>query len=180
MIGGFADNGDAGVSKHARLKSKTKEPELKRFLILLVGQMTWSVGTGGATAQSNLQIYAPVYGNWCGPNHPVNMSQAGPPVDALDAACMRHDHCVAVQGAYSCGCDVSLLQELRQTPWQNPLIQRDARAIYDAIALIPCNSVDGTTLKQTMFAVDLAYDVVSGISAPLDVFERWRSLFLGY
>ena len=35
----------------------------------------------------------PIYGNWCGPGHPT--STALPPVDAFDAACMRHDLCTA-------------------------------------------------------------------------------------
>lgn len=146
---------------------------------MLVGLCVWSFGVGFAAAQSNLQIYAPIYGNWCGPNHPVNMSQANGPIDGLDAACMRHDYCIAQQGEYNCGCDISLLQDLRTTRWQNPMIQRNARAVYDAMALVPCNSPDGTTLKQTMFAVDLFYDLMSGNSVPNDVFERWRSLFFG-
>ncbi len=152
---------------------------MKQFSILLFGLWAWSFGAGIATAQGNLQIYAPIYGNWCGPNHPANMSQASVPIDPLDAACMHHDYCTATQGEYNCGCDISFLQDLRQTRWQNPTIQRNARAIYDAIALVPCNSPDGTTLKQTMFAVDLFYDVMSGKSVPSDVFERWRSLFFG-
>lgn len=152
---------------------------MKRVFVLLIGLCIWSFGANFAAAQSNLQIYAPIYGNWCGPNHPVNMSQANGPIDALDAACMRHDYCVALQGEYNCGCDISLLQGLRTTHWKNPMIQRNARAIYDAMALVPCNSPDGTTLKQTMFAVDLFYDVMSGNSVPGDVFERWRSLFIG-
>ena len=91
---------------------------------------------------------------------------------------MRHDYCIAAQGEYSCGCDIPFLRELRATAWPNSMIQRNARAIYDAVALVPCNSPDGTTLKQTMFAVDLFYDVMSGKLVPLDVFERWRSLFM--
>lgn len=150
---------------------------MKRFIILLL--CLWGVA-GAAQAQGNLQIYAPVYGNWCGPNHPVNMSRAAGPVDALDASCMRHDYCIAAKGAYSCGCDIAFLQELRGSRWPNRVIQQNARAIYDVIALVPCDTPDGTTYKQTMFAVDLFYDVMSGKSVPMDVFERWRSLFLGY
>ncbi len=146
---------------------------------VLFGFFLWVAGTGLVAAQSNLQIFAPVYGNWCGPNHPVDMSRAGPPVDVLDAACMRHDYCVAAQGEYDCGCDISFLQELRGTRWQNPMIQRNARAIYDAIALVPCDAPDGMTYKQTMFAVDLFYDVVSGNAMPMDVFDRWRALLFG-
>jgi hypothetical protein len=149
---------------------------MKRLVFLFVG--LWCL-SGAAIAQSNLHIYAPVYGNWCGPNHPVNMSRAGGPVDALDASCRRHDYCIAAQGDYDCGCDISFLQELRNTAWQNPMIQQNARAIYDALALMPCNSADGTSYKQTMFAVDLFYDVMSGNSAPTAVFERWRNLFMG-
>jgi len=150
---------------------------MKRFVMLLLIGL-WCTG-GMAQAQSNLQIYAPVYGNWCGPNHPVNMSRAPGPVDALDASCRRHDYCIAAQGEYSCDCDIAFLQDLRGTRWSNPMIQQNARAIYDAIALMPCNSPDGTAYKQTLFAVDLFSDVMSGKSAPTDVFERWRSLFFG-
>ena len=153
---------------------------MKRFLTQAwLGLLLILAGVAGAEAQSSLQIYAPVYGRWCGPNHPVEMSRAGPPVDMLDAACMRHDYCVAAQGEYNCGCDVALLNELRRTRWPNPLMQRNARAIYDAIALVPCDSPDGTTLKQTMFAVDLFYDVISGNGMPMDVMDRWRTLFFG-
>ena len=38
----------------------------------------------------------PLYGNWCGPGHPRAL--ALPPVDAFDAACMRHDYCTASPG----------------------------------------------------------------------------------
>jgi len=147
---------------------------------VLIGALLVLASVGGSVAQSNLQVYAPVYGRWCGPNHPVDMSRAGPPVDMLDAACMRHDYCVAARGEYNCGCDVSFLNELRGTRWPNPLMQRNARAIYDAIALVPCDSPDGTTLKQTMFAVDLFYDVISGNGMPMDVMDRWRALFFGH
>ncbi len=59
------------------------------------------------------------------------------------------------------------------------MIQRNARAIYDAIALVPCDTPDGMTYKQTMFAVDLFYDVMSGKAMPMDVFDRWRALLFG-
>lgn len=149
---------------------------IRYAILLLVGLLLMG---GRAAAQSDLQIYAPVYGNWCGPNHPVNMSRADEPVDALDASCMRHDYCIAAQGDYSCGCDIPFLRELRSTRWPNPQVRRHARAIYDVVALVPCDSPDGTSYKQTMFAVDLFYDVVSGKSAPTDVLDRWRSLFIG-
>ncbi len=53
----------------------------------------------------------PIYGNWCGPGHPA----AGfpPPVDAFDAACMRHDLCVAAPVSEQ-ACDVAFVHELHQ------------------------------------------------------------------
>lgn len=134
----------------------------------------------GAVAAQNLpEVYARVYGNWCGPSHPLDMSRAAAPVDPLDAACMRHDYCVAARGDHDCGCDISFLKELRGTRWNNPVIQGNARAIHDAIALVPCNSSDGTTYKQTLFVVDLLSDVISGKGMPMDVADRWRGLIFG-
>ena len=150
---------------------------MKLFAILSVFGLL--VAGFQAAAQSGLQVYAPVYGNWCGPNHPVNMSRANGPVDGLDAACMGHDYCIAAKGEYSCGCDIAFLQALREARWPNPDMQRNARAIYDAVALTPCDSPEGTSHKQTMFATDLFYDVISGKSVPMDVFHRWRRLVTG-
>ncbi|WP_058556040.1 hypothetical protein [Thiohalocapsa sp. ML1] len=51
----------------------------------------------------------PLYGNWCGINHPSY--GAPPPVDAFDAACMRHDLCTAsLPGDRPC--DIAFLNEL--------------------------------------------------------------------
>ena len=138
-----------------------------------------SVLAGAAFAQTPPFVSVPVYGNWCGPNQPANMAFAAPPVDMLDAACMRHDYCVAQRGPFDCGCDLGLLRELRATPWPNPVIRNDARAIYDAIALVPCRSAQGTALKQGLFGADLFDDVMSGRGTPADVLERWRRLMLG-
>jgi hypothetical protein len=51
----------------------------------------------------------PIYGNWCGVGSPA----AGfpMPVDAFDAACMRHDFCVAGPGPDR-HCDVAFVDEL--------------------------------------------------------------------
>ncbi len=134
------------------------------------------LAAGVAAAQDNSWIDIPIYGNWCGPNHPENMSRAAPPVDALDAACMRHDQCTAARGRFDCGCDIGLLQELRATHWPNPVIGRNARAIYDAIAMVPCTSPDGMAVKQSMFTADLMRDVMTGQGTPMDVLDRWRRL----
>lgn len=53
----------------------------------------WLFATLWLLASPQVQAFkcVPIYGNWCGPGHPA----AGypPPVDAFDAACMRHDIC---------------------------------------------------------------------------------------
>jgi hypothetical protein len=53
----------------------------------------------------------PIYGNWCGPDHP----QEGiypPPIDPFDAACMRHDLCTGAMGTDT-PCDLAFVAELR-------------------------------------------------------------------
>ena len=57
----------------------------------------------------------PLYGNWCGINHPSY--GAPPPVDAFDAACMRHDLCTASTPADR-PCDIAFLNELYATAAQ--------------------------------------------------------------
>src|ERR1044072_36432 len=54
------------------------------------------------------QTTFPVYGNWCGPDHPKPGS-IPIPTDELDTACMVHDQCYAKQGYLSCACDQALL-----------------------------------------------------------------------
>ena len=51
----------------------------------------------------------PLYGNWCGVGHPSHGFP--PPVDAFDAACMRHDLCMAAPGSET-GCDIAFVSEL--------------------------------------------------------------------
>ncbi len=151
---------------------------MKSLLILLVVCLGF-LSLAPAGAQEFPEIYAPVYGNWCGPNHPVSIENAPAPVDQLDSACMRHDYCVAAQGDYNCGCDLAFLTELRSTRWSGPVIQQNARGIYDAIALMPCSSPEGTAQKHAMFAIDQSLDLLLGRGTPMDVLERWRSLFMG-
>jgi hypothetical protein len=142
---------------------------IKRLFVILA--LLWPLGT---SAQS-----VAVYGNWCGPNYPANPALAGPPVDALDAACMRHDICTANRGRFDCGCDLALMNELRTTRWQNPGIQSAARGIYDAIAVTPCTDPFGTAQKQSLFMQDAMTDVFNGGAAPVDIMSRWRWLLNG-
>jgi hypothetical protein len=83
------------------------------LLILLPALL---LGPGQAQAFKCL----PIYGNWCGPGHP---SAAGlPPMDAYDAACMRHDLCVA--SAPETLCDRSFVTELHQLAAQTGYLPR--------------------------------------------------------
>ena len=65
-----------------------------------------------ALASSNAHAFKcmPIYGNWCGPDYPP-AGTAPPPVDASDAACMRHDLCTAGPGPDT-PCDIALVGEL--------------------------------------------------------------------
>lgn len=139
--------------------------------LFVLGVLAWP-------SVSAAQMSVPVYGNWCGPNHPITPSLAGPPLNALDAACMRHDYCTAARGRFDCGCDLTMMYELRNTQWQNPFIQSDARGIYDAIAVIPCTDPIGTAEKQSLFMQDAVGDVLNGNAAPIDIMERWQRLML--
>ncbi|RYC29701.1 hypothetical protein D3273_22625 [Lichenibacterium minor] len=47
------------------------------------------------------------HGNYCGPG---NKGAHPAPVDALDAACMRHDACVKDFKIPSCGCNARLAE----------------------------------------------------------------------
>lgn len=113
----------------------------------------------------------PVHGNWCGPNH-----GAGPILDALDDACMRHDHCVMQVGRLDCGCDLAFMDELAQRPWPNPYLATKARAVYEAIALTPCNDPEGQNLKLSRAASTWARSVALGQEPPWAVLDRLGAL----
>ena len=62
-----------------------------------------------STVTAPLMHGALVYhGNYCGPG---NKGAHPAPVDALDAACMRHDACVKDFKIPSCGCNARLAEE---------------------------------------------------------------------
>ncbi|MBA2176576.1 phospholipase [Halobacillus locisalis] len=63
---------------------------------------------------------------YCGPG----CSGPGEPLNAVDAACKRHDECYRYYGDY-CACDLAFLQELERL--QNPytIEGRHARKMYN-------------------------------------------------
>lgn len=145
----------------------------------VVGLSLLLSGASSAKAQSMPEMWIPIYGNWCGLDHPTSFDGAGAPVDALDAACRRHDYCAAARGDFDCGCDIGLMGELRSTRWGDPVIASHARAIYDGIAMKPCSAPDGMAFKQSQMMSDMMRDMANGRAAPLNAVERWRRLLLG-
>jgi len=134
-----------------------------RMLVLFATMMA-----GPALAQGPA---LPVHGNWCGPNH-----GAGPIVDALDDACMRHDYCTMQLGRLDCGCDLAFMTELRQRAWPNPAMAGKARAVYEAIALTPCDGAPGQQAKFELAAGDWARAVATGREPPWAFLERLGAL----
>ena len=123
-----------------------------------------------AQASSGLNLY----GNWCGPG--TNLYNP-PPMDPLDAACMRHDICYAASGSASCECDVAFMGELRSMSYPNEDIYLRSRAMYDALAMTPCDDPTGWALKQSLMWRDIADDAISGRATPFEVPARWMYLF---
>lgn len=113
----------------------------------------------------------PVHGNWCGPNH-----GAGPILDALDDACMRHDYCTMQLGRLDCGCDLAFMDELANRPWPNPFLAEKARAVFEAIALTPCTGAQGQGEKLSLAAATWARGVALGQEPPWAVLNRLGAL----
>lgn len=113
----------------------------------------------------------PVYGNYCGINHGAGPLLI-PPVDPVDAACMRHDICTDQHGRFDCGCDIALMNELRYQRWPTPETGEAARAIYEAIAVVPCSNPMGMVYKAAHVVQDLSTDGLTGRESPLLILRR--------
>ncbi|MDP4003249.1 hypothetical protein [Methylobacterium sp. NEAU K] len=70
------------------------------------------------------QPAALIHGNYCG----LGNNAPWPPVDALDAACARHDACTPIGGLPSRACNLRL-------QWETDRISRDLRQPDDIRAL---------------------------------------------
>lgn len=78
-----------------------------------------------------------IHGNYCGPGERPGTR----PIDALDAACKRHDACMPSKGLPSCSCMATLEREagaIARNPSQPPDIQLLASATAAGAALSPC------------------------------------------
>lgn len=78
------------------------------------------------------------HGNYCGPG---NKGDHPAPVDALDAACMRHDACVTDFEIPSCACNARLARDatiVARDP-RAPLEEREAAEVAaNGAGLLPC------------------------------------------
>lgn len=75
----------------------------------------------------------PLYGNWCGIDHPPK-GTFPPPVDEFDAACMRHDFCTAGAGPLgNDACDRMLVAELNGLRARYGFLPRPLRWIEYAL-----------------------------------------------
>lgn len=79
-----------------------------------------------------------IHGNYCGPG---NRGPAFKPIDALDAACMRHDACYDTAGYSSCACDATLRREagaVSDSPDVALEVRRRALSVIEATAAMQC------------------------------------------
>jgi hypothetical protein len=77
-----------------------------------------------------------VHGNYCGPGNNAPL----PPVDALDAACARHDACTPDDGLPSRSCNARLAAEagwIARDPSQDPGVRSAAGLVAGVAGLIP-------------------------------------------
>lgn len=78
-----------------------------------------------------------LHGNYCG----IGNKPGLPPVDALDAACMRHDACTHTGKLPNCACDERLLTEAKaiaESPSQTAELKALAAATAASMAVLIC------------------------------------------
>jgi hypothetical protein len=102
-----------------------------------------------------------IHGNYCGPGNNAPL----PPVDALDAACARHDACTPDRGLPSRGCNLRLQQEAEMIS-RDPRQPDDLRALAGLIAA--GTAVIPSSPQPTPAAVPYAAPRPYGFEAPAD------------
>jgi len=89
--------------------------------------------TSPAHAQSNVYGPAPsalFHGNYCGPGN----NAPAAPIDALDAACARHDTCTPISGLATKACNLRLQREAEAIS-RDPRQPSDLRALAGFVAV---------------------------------------------
>lgn len=80
------------------------------------------------------------HGNYCGKGQ---RGQGLPPIDDLDAACMRHDACYDAAGYSSCACDAALKREastVSDSESASLEVRRRALSVIEATAAMECRA----------------------------------------
>jgi hypothetical protein len=91
-----------------RKSSKMTTPGFSAEVSLRTGTGPYrqrSVAEAAPPEEVRLAQDIPIHGNYCGPGH----SGTGPPVDAVDQVCCRHDKCYCARGYLDCSCDRELI-----------------------------------------------------------------------
>lgn len=124
----------------------------------------------------------PVYGNWCGANHPKDMSIAEEPIDLLDQSCKKHDHCYADEGYLSCACDNVINQELITGLKENKFGKTEAvvaRSFHLYFNGSPCNGDHSTKVAPSRLihnvvkkASDRTVEVLTSLPIVGDTIEK--------
>jgi hypothetical protein len=136
---------------------------LAHFLVvlLLAGATATTMAQAGKLA-SRLPVASDIraakvgmlfHGNYCG----VGSRAGTAPVDALDAACMRHDACTPAGGIPSCACNARLQVEstaIAQNVHQPPELQFLAAMTAAGAGLIICAPVSSMRRRPIHLPLD--------------------------
>ncbi len=135
---GAAHAQDAGVTYDVTARAKGKaSPEA------LVDRSVRDLSRGdvGAAVQDDVTALQRgpllIHGNYCG----IGNRPGTKPVDALDAACSRHDACTQTGSLPNCACNDRLQAEsiaIAQDPQQTPDLQALAAATAASMAVLIC------------------------------------------
>ena len=114
---------------------------VRLFIVLIVAALLVACASAQPQVKRETAGVMGLYGNWCGLDHPKDVAANPPPIDALDAACMRHDLCYTERGFLSCECDAAFTQELYSEMAKKTytgLELATARATHAHFAASPC------------------------------------------
>jgi hypothetical protein len=86
----------------------------------------------------------PLYGNWCGPNHPKSGTEPIA-IDDIDQACKDHDKCYGKHGYFKEDCDHILLRDL------DAIVRRKGRdlSLEQRLAIIEIKIAFGLVTPDT-------------------------------
>jgi hypothetical protein len=107
--------------------------------VLALGALALTLAVANAPAAHAAGPALLIYGNYCGPGNNAPL----PPIDALDAACARHDACVPdiSLGLPSCACHRRLQVEagaVARDPYAPAQTRQTAQFISDVAGALPC------------------------------------------